>query len=155
MVASEVAKQAYELCLKALKERLVERANIIQRRLEKENEALAKRQAAFQRSRDTTQGADEEYEKFCVDAMFRIQILEQRLQKHEDTAMSKYEALIKRLQKDPRLASMRDGGVDTSVVAEGEGDGDVGTAVISFFCFKLAALIGFFFYLSLSTDSMT
>ena len=131
VVSSEVAKQAYELCLKALKERLVERANIIQRRLEKENEALAKRQAAFQRSRDTTQGADEEYEKFCVDAMFRIQILEQRLQKHEDTAMSKYEALIKRLQEDPRLSSMRDGGVDTSVVAEGEGgDGDVGTAVV-------------------------
>ena len=110
VVSSEIAKQAYELCLKALKERLVERANIIQRRLEKENEALAKRQAAFQRSRDTTQGADEEYEKFCVDAMFRIQILEQRLQKHEDTAMSKYEALIKRLQEDSRLASMRDGG---------------------------------------------
>ena len=44
--------------------------------------------------------------------------------------MSKYEALIKRLQEDPRLASMRDGGVDTSVVAEGEGDGDVGTAVV-------------------------
>ncbi len=111
VVSTEVAKQAYELCLKALKERLVERANIIQRRLEKENEALAKRQAAFQRSRDATQGADEEYEKFCVDAMFRIQILEQRLQKHEDTAMSKYEALIKRLQEDPRLAAMR--GIET------------------------------------------
>ena len=133
VVASEVAKQAYELCLKALKERLVERANIIQRRLEKENEALAKRQAAFQRSRDATQGADEEYEKFCVDAMFRIQILEQRLQKHEDTAMPKYEALIKRLQEDPRLASMRDGGVETSVADGGSGvggDGDVGAAVV-------------------------
>lgn len=103
----EEAKSANDNCLKALKERLVERANIIQRRLDKENEALAKRQAAFQRSRDATEGADEEYEKFCVDAMFRIQILEQRLQKHEDTAMSKYEALIRKLQEDPRLAVLK------------------------------------------------
>ena len=47
--------------------------------------------------------------------------------------MSKYEALIKRLQEDPRLASMRDGGVETSVADGGSGvggDGDVGAAVV-------------------------
>eukprot|EP00940_MAST-03C_sp_MAST-3C-sp2_P002881 g2881.t1 len=101
----EEAQRANDACLKALKERLVERAGIIQRRLDKENDALAKRQAAFQRSRDAADGTDEEYEKFCVDAMFRIQILEQRLQKHDDTAMLKYENLIRKLQEDPRLAA--------------------------------------------------
>ena len=40
----------------------------------------------------------------------KIAVSDSRLQKHEDTAMSKYEALIKRLQEDSRLASMRDGG---------------------------------------------
>eukprot|EP00939_MAST-03C_sp_MAST-3C-sp1_P003553 g3553.t1 len=108
-VSPDEAHRANDACLKALKERLVERANIIQRRLDKENEMLAKRQAAFQRSRDAVDGADEEYEKFCVDAMFRIQILEQRLQKHDDTAMVKYEALLRKLQVDPRLATMRGG----------------------------------------------
>lgn len=105
-LSKEQAQKANNGCLKALKDRLVERANIIQRRLDRENEDLAKRQAAFQRSRDAVEGADEEYEKFCMDAMFRIQILEQRLQKHEDTAMDKYEQLIKKLQDDLRLAPM-------------------------------------------------
>jgi hypothetical protein len=105
-LTKEEALKANDLCLRALKERLVERANIISRRLDRENEALAKRQAAFQRSRDPVEGADEEYEKFCMDAMFRIQILEQRLQKHEETAMDKYEALIKKLKEDERLAAM-------------------------------------------------
>ena len=39
---------------------------------------------AFQRTREHNEGADEEFEKFCQEAMFRIQILEQRLQRHEE-----------------------------------------------------------------------
>jgi len=102
----EEAQGARDACLKALKERLLERANIIQRRLDEENAQLAKKQAAFQRSRDHVEGADEEFEKFCSEAMFRIQILEQRLARHEETALQKYADMDFKLRSDPRLVSL-------------------------------------------------
>jgi hypothetical protein len=91
-------------CLKAMKKRLLDRADIIERRLVKEQAALAKKQATFQRNRDHMEGADEEFEAFCKEAMFRIQILEQRLQRHEEAALLKYEELNNKLKGDPRLA---------------------------------------------------
>ena len=91
----------------ALKERLLDRAKIIQSRLDAENSSLAKKQAAFQRSqRDHDQAGDEEFERFCSETMFRIQILEQRLSRHEDTAMQKYTELDQKLHQDPRLKAM-------------------------------------------------
>ena len=99
----EEAAKARAACLAALKERLLERANIIQRRLDEENSALSKKQANFQRSRDHMEGADEAFEKFCSEAMFRISILEQRLSRHEESALSKYAALDQKLRQDPRL----------------------------------------------------
>jgi hypothetical protein len=101
----EEAMKAREACLRALKERLLERANIIQTRLDEENSLLAKKQAAFQRSqRDHDQGGDEEFERFCSETMFRIQILEQRLTRHEETALQKYADMDQKLHADPRLA---------------------------------------------------
>lgn len=61
-----------EKCLKALKDRLIERANIIQARLDEERAALAKRQQNFNRDRDQmTQEEEEEYEKAVEESMFR------------------------------------------------------------------------------------
>ncbi|KAG7400563.1 hypothetical protein PHYBOEH_005086 [Phytophthora boehmeriae] len=103
-LSKEDAQTVRDLCLRNLKERLLERANIIQGRLDKENALLAKRQAAFQRSqREHDQGTDEEFERFCSETMFRIQILEQRLASHEETALQKYAEMDKRLHSDPRL----------------------------------------------------
>eukprot|EP01029_Cantina_marsupialis_P012390 TRINITY_DN2734_c0_g2_i1.p1 TRINITY_DN2734_c0_g2~~TRINITY_DN2734_c0_g2_i1.p1 ORF type:complete len:779 (-),score=234.22 TRINITY_DN2734_c0_g2_i1:166-2502(-) len=102
-ISKSEAQKARDDCLRALKERLLERANIIQRRLDEENSQLAKKQAAFQRSRDHVDGADEEFEQFCSEAMFRIQILESRLQRHEETALHKYAQLDQKLHTDPRL----------------------------------------------------
>ena len=103
-VAREEAQRARDACLKSLKDRLLERANIIQTRLNEENAKLAKKQANFQRNqRDNDPSAEEEFEKFCSEAMFRIQILEQRLVNHEETALKKYQELDERLSGDPRL----------------------------------------------------
>jgi hypothetical protein len=110
-MTQEEAQKARDSCLKALKERLLERANIINTRLNDENTALAKRQAAFQRSqRDNDAAAEEEFERFCSESMFRIQILEQRLIQHEETALQKYADIDARLSKDPRLAVLRERG---------------------------------------------
>jgi len=107
------AARADKECRKALKERLIERVNIIQRRLDEENAKLAKKQAAFQRSQreQLGEGAEEEFEQFCAEAMFKIGILEQRLQRQEETVLAKFTELEIALKKDPRLAVLY-GGVD-------------------------------------------
>jgi len=104
----EDALQAREACLRSLKDRLVERANIVQSRLDDENQALSKRQAAFQRNRDHMDPSDEaEYERYCQEAMFRIQILEQRLDRHTELSLQKYAEMDARLRDDPRLLNLK------------------------------------------------
>ena len=101
------ALKARDECLHALKDRLVERATIVQSRLDEENAALSKRQATFQRNRDHMEASDEaEYEQYCQEAMFRIQILEQRLDRHTELSLHKYAEMDARLRADPRLAAL-------------------------------------------------
>ena len=106
-LSREEALQARDSCLRSLKDRLVERANIVQSRLDEENAALSKRQAAFSRNRDHMDPSDEaEYERYAQEAMFRIQILEQRLDRHTELSLAKYAEMDARLRKDPRLRAL-------------------------------------------------
>ena len=67
-----------ERVLKALKERLIARANILQSRYDDEQQQLLRKQANYQRDRDIiTREEEEKYERECEEAMFRIKILEQ------------------------------------------------------------------------------
>ncbi|KAI5079565.1 hypothetical protein GOP47_0005044 [Adiantum capillus-veneris] len=94
-------------CLKALKERLVNRATIIQTRYDEETSALSKRRANFERDREQMTVEDEEtYNLDCENALFRIRILEFRAKQHEEEALKKYLELEKKLQNDPRLARL-------------------------------------------------
>ena len=107
-ITREDAQKVRDNCLKALKDRLLERANIIQNRLNVENSKLSKQQAAFQRNqRDNDPDAEEDFEKFCSEAMFRIQILEQRLVQHEENALKKYQEMDTKLLADPRMSVLR------------------------------------------------
>ena len=107
------AMETREKCLKALKDRLIERANIIQARHDEETAALAKRQANFQRDRDQMSAQEEEdYERACEESMFRIHILEQRLKRHEEQALQKYYDLDTRLRADQRLAVLMTSGAE-------------------------------------------
>mmetsp|Transcript_46212 Transcript_46212/g.88190 ORF Transcript_46212/g.88190 Transcript_46212/m.88190 type:complete len:1493 (-) Transcript_46212:386-4864(-) len=105
------ALKVRENCLKALKDRLIERANIIQARHDEETAALAKRQTNFQRDRDNMgRPEEEEYEQACEESMFRIHILEQRLKRHEEQALQKYYDLDAKLRSDPRLNMLMSAG---------------------------------------------
>jgi len=109
-LSRDEALVARDACLKSLKDRLVERANIVQSRLDEENAALSKRQATFQRNRDHMEAADEaEYERYCQEAMFRIQILEQRLDRHTELSLHKYAEMDARLRNDARLSTLNAG----------------------------------------------
>ncbi|GMI05467.1 hypothetical protein TrVE_jg4585 [Triparma verrucosa] len=107
-MSREDAQKVREACMKALKDRLLERANIIQNRLNEENSALAKHQASFQRNqRDNDPDTEEEFERQCSEAMFRIQILEQRLVQHEENALKKFKDMDQKLLADPRMNVLR------------------------------------------------
>jgi hypothetical protein len=46
---------------------------------------------------------EQEYLEYCADAMFRIHILEQRLNNHKEAAPIKYQEMEQKLRNDPRL----------------------------------------------------
>ena len=106
--ASDSKKEA--LCLEYVRQfRSMERANIMMARLTEENSKLSKKQAAYQRNaRDRDAVAEEEFERFCAEAMFRIQILEQRLASHEETALKKFQDLDAKLAADPRMRALQE-----------------------------------------------
>lgn len=106
-ISKEEALEIRQTCLDSYKARLVERANIIQARLNEENAKLGRKQEQFQRSQREGDMSTEEYEKYCTEAMFRIQILEQRLASHEETALKKFSELDIRLAGDARLKSLK------------------------------------------------
>lgn len=99
------AQQAKDECLATLKERLLERANIIQAHLDEEQQKLHQRQAMFKRQAGNgALEASEEFNKFSQQCLFRIDILNARRARHEELALKKYVEMDERLNSDPRLA---------------------------------------------------
>ncbi|XP_012662279.1 dynein regulatory complex subunit 7 isoform X2 [Otolemur garnettii] len=94
-------------CLSDFKQRLIDKANLIQARFEKETQELQKKQQWYQENQVTLSPEDEDlYLSYCSQAMFRIRILEQRLNRHKELAPLKYLALEEKLYKDPRLVEL-------------------------------------------------
>ncbi|KER29072.1 putative flagellar protein FliS [Opisthorchis viverrini] len=100
-------EQAFALreeCLQDFKQRLINKANIIQGRFERETEKLQKKQQWYQLNQiHMTKDDEQQYLQFCNDATFRITTLEAMLMKHKQTAPQRYMALEKKLRSDPRL----------------------------------------------------
>ncbi|XP_066493846.1 dynein regulatory complex subunit 7 [Tiliqua scincoides] len=100
-----LALRLKEECLNDFKHRLVEKANLIQARFEKETQELQKKQQWYQQNQLNMTLEDEDaYLSYCSDAIFRIRILELRLSRHKEKAPQKYMALEEKLCKDPRLS---------------------------------------------------
>uniref|UniRef100_A0A8D0GJM9 Dynein regulatory complex subunit 7 n=1 Tax=Sphenodon punctatus TaxID=8508 RepID=A0A8D0GJM9_SPHPU len=100
-----LALRLKEDCLNDFKHRLIDKANLIQARFEKETQELQKKQQWYQQNQLSMTLEDEDaYLAYCSEAMFRIRILEIRLNRHKEMAPQKYMALEEKLCKDPRLA---------------------------------------------------
>ncbi|CAI9730778.1 Hypothetical predicted protein [Octopus vulgaris] len=94
-----------EACLADLKKRIEDKANLIQMRFEKETKELVKKQEWYQKNQMTMQKNEEdEYLKYCEEAIFRIHVLEVRLNRYKELAPMKYMTLDKKLKSDPRLS---------------------------------------------------
>uniref|UniRef100_A0A452V8J6 Dynein regulatory complex subunit 7 n=1 Tax=Ursus maritimus TaxID=29073 RepID=A0A452V8J6_URSMA len=98
------AVQVRDECLSDFKQRLIDKANLIQARFEKETQELQKQQQWYQENQVTLTAEDKAwYLSYYSQAVFRMRILEQRLNRHRELAPLKYLALEEKLHKDPRL----------------------------------------------------
>jgi len=93
-------------CKNDFRKRLMDRAQIIQKRLEEEQDQLKKRRAQMQRRGDNVEKDEKAFEQYQSNAMFRIQILEQRLSRHEVQAIKKFAELERTLAEDVRLSAV-------------------------------------------------
>merc|ERR1712032_730673 len=91
--------------LKNLKERLLTRAEIIQSRLQEEQEKLETAFMNLKKKGDQMTSDDEQkYDDVIHKANFRIDILTERASQHYRTSLRKFEELDDRLMADERLA---------------------------------------------------
>lgn len=93
-----------------MKERLLTRAEIIQRRLEEERRKLESAHEKLSRRLDLqydSKKGEEDYEKQVADANFRMEILTERASAHYKGSLQKFKELDEKLQQDNRLACLR------------------------------------------------
>lgn len=97
------AEEIRDSCLATTKERLLERANIIQGRLNEEHQRLTQSQAIYQQRPESDSESKQKFEKLCGEIAFKTKILERRLQEHEDSSLDKLKKLENKLKEDSRL----------------------------------------------------
>ncbi|XP_043210031.1 dynein regulatory complex subunit 7-like [Amphibalanus amphitrite] len=91
-------------CMQAFRQRLVDKANRLQKQFEEETEALQDRQHWYQQNYvGLTEEEEQEYLRFCHDTMFRLHVLELLLERHKQMAPVKHQTLERRLRSDPRI----------------------------------------------------
>jgi hypothetical protein len=104
-------KEAVEIRKKImdkLKERILDRANIIQKRLEKEKEQLAKEEANIRKAVGGKEN-EEKIEEKIKKLQFKILILDQRATKFEVQALQEYAKMDEYLNNHEKLAILKTG----------------------------------------------
>lgn len=105
------AEQAMEVkneALKRLKERLLTRAEIIQKRLEAETTELQNAFNELKKKGDHIEEKDERaYEEKVTQANFKIEILTERASHHYKNSLTKFNELDNKLMNDPRLRALK------------------------------------------------
>jgi hypothetical protein len=79
--------------LRSLKERLLTRAEIIQRRLEEEQTNLASKFTEYRRKGENSGSDEANYKKEIAKANFRIDILTERAAQHYRNSLEKFQEL--------------------------------------------------------------
>jgi hypothetical protein len=101
------AERIYNDALKGLKEQLMLRIKIIDDRLQKEKINLQRRRNNYQKNTENMD-RNEEYIQFIQDTVFKINILKERAEDHNQKASRKFNELKQQLRTDPRLAPWLD-----------------------------------------------
>ena len=92
-----------------LKNRMLERSDIIHKRLEKESKLLEEKFLELQNKGEGLKDEEEQkYEKTFTEASFKIDILTERASLHYTKALKKFNELDEKLKKDARFAKFQD-----------------------------------------------
>jgi len=103
-LSKEEAQQIRDACLSSFKQRLIDKGNIIQSRLDYTTKEYQRRQLEYSKNADTlTKDETESYVAYCNEALFKIHVLEKCLAKQKEVASSKLTNLNTKLRNDERL----------------------------------------------------
>ncbi|KFO93467.1 Coiled-coil domain-containing protein lobo, partial [Buceros rhinoceros silvestris] len=103
-VTAEQALRLRDDCLADWKQRLVNKANIIQARFEKAVEELREKDRWFHANQNRLSAEEEEdFLARRAETMLSIHMAALRLSREKQTVAQKYAALVERLRRDPRL----------------------------------------------------
>jgi len=101
----KVRASAFEM----LKNRMLERSDIIHKRLEAESKLLESKFNELQnKGTNATKGEEDECQKRFEEISFKIEILTERASQHYKKALTKFTELDEKLKKDPRFAKFQD-----------------------------------------------
>ena len=93
--------------MEKLKERLLSRAEIIQKRLEEKKQELDKlNQQLLKRGELLNKDEEKNIEESIEKLNFKIRIMDERADRFEMMAFNKYEEMDRKLNEDPRLQAM-------------------------------------------------
>ena len=107
----EAAIHVKNEALKNLKDRLLTRAEIIQRRLTDKQRELEDQYTILKRKGETVNQQDEkDYDTKMDSINFTIDILTERASQHYRTSLRKFEELDQKLSEDPRLKVLKQKG---------------------------------------------
>lgn len=100
----DLRRSAFDL----LKNRMLQRSDIIHKRLEKESAELERKFQDLQSKGDHVKDEEEaKYEKDFTETSFKIDILTERASLHYTKALKKFHELDEKLRKDPRFAKFQ------------------------------------------------
>lgn len=85
-----------------MKERIKERAKIIQSRLQRQQDQLKSLEEQYQKKQE------EKVEKELSEVRFKISILESRASRFEAVALGRFQEMDRNLDADPRLARLKE-----------------------------------------------
>ncbi|KAL6595936.1 hypothetical protein LY90DRAFT_667193 [Neocallimastix californiae] len=103
-LTKEEAQQIRDACLATFKQRLIDKGNIIQTRLDYTTKEYQRRQLEYSKNADTlTKEETESYVAYSNEALFKIHVLEKCLAKQKEVASTKLTNLNTKLRNDERL----------------------------------------------------
>jgi len=103
-LSKDEAQQIRDACLASFKQRLIDKGNIIQTRLDYTTKEYQRRQLEYSKNADTlTKDETESYVTYCNEALFKIHVLEKCLAKQKEVASTKLTNLNSKLRNDERL----------------------------------------------------
>lgn len=106
LLSKDEAISVKTACLKGLKERLIDKAAIIQTQRDELTAEYQRRQQEYAKNAESmSPNETDSYVKFCNQTLFKVHILEKRLARQKEISPERYVELDGKLRADARLSA--------------------------------------------------